>query len=56
MEKENVMLKSANVLSNSVVSKVSDAHLFDNVTFAEDEKDAKKDTANFVKTMKDSND
>ena len=56
MKKENVILKSANVLSNAVVSKVSDAHLFDNVTFADDEKDAKKVTANFVKSIKDSND
>ena len=56
MEKENVILKSANVLSNSIVSKVSDSHLFDNVTFAEDEKDAKKVAANFVKSIKDSND
>ena len=56
MEKENVILKSANVLSNAVVSKVSDAHLFDNVTFAEDEKEAKKVAANFVKSIKDSND
>lgn len=56
MEKENVMLKSANVLSNSIVSKVSDTYLFDNVTFAEDEKDAKKVAANFVKSIKDSND
>ena len=37
MEKK-VTLKSGNVLSNSIVSKVSDAHLFDNVTFAENEK------------------
>ena len=56
MKKENVILKSANVLSNSIVSKVSDAHLFDNVTFAEDEKEAKKVAANFVKSIKDSND
>ena len=56
MKKENVILKSANVLSNSIVSKVSDAHLFDNVTFADDEKDAKKVAANFVKSIKDSND
>ena len=56
MEKENVNLKSANVLSNSVVSKVSDDYLFDNVTFAENEKDAKKSVANFVKSIKDSND
>ena len=34
MEKENVMLKSANVLSNSIVSKVSDDYLFENVAFA----------------------
>ena len=56
MEKENVILKSANVLSNAVVSKVSDDYLFDNVTFAENEKDAKKVAANFVKSIKDSND
>ena len=56
MKKENVILKSANVLSNSIVSKVSDNSLFDNVTFAEDEKDAKKSVINFVKSIKDSND
>ena len=56
MKKENVILKSANVLSNSIVSKVSDTYLFDDVTFAEDEKDAKKSVVNFVKSIKDSND
>lgn len=56
MEKGNVMLKSANVLSNSVVSKVSDAFLFEDVTFAENEKDAKKAVTNFVKSIKDSKD
>lgn len=56
MEKENVMLKSANVLSNSIVSKVSDAFLFEDVTFAENEKDAKKSVTNFVKSIKDSKD
>ena len=56
MEKESVNLKSANVLSNSVVSKVSDSFLFDNIKFAENEKDAKKVAANFVKSIKDSND
>ena len=56
MEKENVMLKSANVLSNAVVSKVSDAFLFEDVTFAENEKDAKKAVTNFVKSIKDSKD
>ena len=57
MEKENVMLKSANVLSNSIVSKVSDAFLFDSKTFLIDnEKDAKKSVANFVKSTKDSKD
>ena len=56
MEKENVILKSANVLSNSVVSKVSDSFLFDNIKFAENEKEAKKVAANFVKSIKDSND
>ena len=55
MEKK-VTLNSGNVLSNSIVSKVSDAHLFDNVTFAEDEKGAKKVAENFVKSIKDSND
>lgn len=55
MEK-NVILKSANVLSNSIVSKVSDAYLFDNIKFAEDEKGAKKSVANFIKSIKDSND
>ena len=56
MEKENVILKSANVLSNSVVSKVSDAFLFEDVKSAENEKDAKKSVANFVKSIKDSKD
>lgn len=56
MKKENVILKSANVLSNSIVSKVSDTNLFDNITFADDEKDAKKSVFNFVKSIKDSND
>lgn len=56
MKKENVILKSANVLSNSIVSKVSDTYLFDNIKFAEDEKDAKKSVVNFVKSIKDSND
>ena len=56
MKKENVIIKSANVLSNSIVSKVSDTHLFDNITFADDEKDAKKVAANFVKSIRDSND
>ena len=56
MEKVNVNLKSANVLSNSVVSKVSDNFLFEDVTFAENEKDAKKSVANFVKSIKDSKD
>ena len=56
MEKENVILKSANVLSNSIVSKVSDNILFEDVKSAENEKDAKKSVANFVKSIKDSND
>ena len=56
MEKENVIIKSANVLSNSVVSKVSDAFLFEDVTFAENEKDAKKAVTDFVKSIKDSKD
>ena len=56
MKKENVILKSANVLSNSIVSKVSDTYLFDDVTFAENEKDAKKAVTEFVKSIKDSND
>ena len=56
MEKENVILKSANVLSNSIVSKVSDTFLFEDVTFAENEKDAKKAVTNFVKSIKDSKD
>ena len=56
MEKENVIIKSANVLSNSVVSKVSDNFLFEDVTFAENEKEAKKSVANFVKSIKDSKD
>lgn len=55
MEK-NVILKSANVLSNSIVSKVSDDFLFDNIKFAENEKDAKKSVANFIKSIKDSDD
>ena len=56
MEKENVILKSANVLSNAVVSKVSDNFLFEDVKSAENEKDAKKSVANFVKSIKDSKD
>ena len=56
MEKENVILKSANVLSNSVVSKVSDSFLFDNIKFAENEKEAKKAVTDFIKSLKDSND
>ena len=57
MEKENVNLKSANVLSNSIVSKVSDAFLFDSKTFLIDnEKDAKKAVTDFIKSLKDSND
>ena len=56
MQKENVILKSANVLSNSIVSKVSDNFLFEDVTFAENEKDAKKSISNFVKSIKDSKD
>ena len=57
MEKESVNLKSANVLSNAVVSKVSDNLLFDDATFlAENEKDAKKSVANFIKSIKDSKD
>ena len=56
MKKENVILKSANVLSNSIVSKVSDTYLIDDVTFAENEKDAKKAVTEFVKSIKDSND
>ena len=50
------MLKSANVLSNSVVSKVSDNFLFEDVTFAENENDAKKAVTDFVKSIKDSKD
>ena len=56
MKKENVILKSANVLSNSVVSKVSDTFLFEDVTFAENEKDAKKAVTDFVKSIKESKD
>lgn len=57
MKKENVTLKSANVLSNSIVSKVSDNLLFDSPTFIVDnEKDAKKAVVNFVKSIKDNND
>ena len=56
MEKENVNLKSANVLSNAVVSKVSDNFLFEDVTFAENEKDAKKSVTDFVKSIKESKD
>ena len=56
MKKENVILKSANVLSNSVVSKVSDNFLFEDVTFAENEKDAKKAVTDFVKSIKESKD
>ena len=56
MEKENVILKSANVLSNSVVSKVSDNFLFEDVKSAENEKDAKKAVTDFVKSIKESKD
>lgn len=57
MKKGNVIIKSANVLSNTIVSKVSDTFLFDSKTFLIDnEKDAKKVAANFVKSIKDSND
>ena len=56
MEKENVIIKSANVLSNSIVSKVSDNFLFEDVKSAGNEKDAKKSVANFVKSIKDSKD
>ena len=56
MEKENVILKSANVLSNAVVSKVSDNFLFEDAKSVENEKDAKKSVANFVKSIKDSKD
>ena len=56
MEKENVIIKSANVLSNSIVSKVSDDLLFEDVKSAGNEKDAKKSVANFVKSIKDSKD
>lgn len=57
MKKENVTLKNANVLSNAVVSKVSDNLLFDSPTFIVDnEKDAKKAVVNFVKSIKDNND
>ena len=56
MKKENVILKSANVLSNSVVSKESDNFLFEDVTFAENEKDAKKAVTDFVKSIKESKD
>ena len=57
MEKKNVIVKSANVLSTSVVSKVSDTLLFDSNTFLVDnEKDAKKAVTNFVKSIKESDD
>ena len=57
MEKKNLIVKSANVLSNSVVSKVSDTLLFDSNTFLVDnEKDAKKAVTNFVKSIKESDD
>lgn len=57
MKKENVTIKSANVLSNSIVSKVSDNLLFDSPTFIVDnEKDAKKAVVNFVKSIKDNDD
>ena len=57
MEKENVIIKSANVLSNAVVSKVSDNFLFDSKTFLIDnEKDAKKAVTDFVKSIKESKD
>ena len=57
MEKKNVIVKSANVLSNSVISKVSETLLFDSNTFLVDnEKDAKKAVTNFVKSIKESDD
>ena len=57
MKKVNVILKSANVLSNSIVSKVSDSFLFDSKTFLIDnEKDAKKAVANFTKALKELDD
>ena len=57
MKKENVILKSANVLSNTIVSKVSDTFLFDSKTFLIDnEKDAKKAVANFTKSLKELDD
>ena len=56
MEKENVILKSANVLSNAVVGKVSETFLFEDVKSVENEKDAKKAVTNFVKSIKDSED
>lgn len=57
MAKKNVIVKSANVLSNSVVSKVSEALLFDSNTFPiTNEKDAKKAVTNFVNSIKESDD
>lgn len=57
MKNENVILKSANVLSNSIVSKVSDSFLFDSKTFLiGNEKDAKKAVANFTKSLKELDD
>ena len=56
MEKK-VTLKSGNVLSNLIVSKVSDVSLFDSKTFLIDnEKDAKKAVANFAKSVKELDD
>lgn len=56
MKKENVTLKNANVLSNSIVCKVSDTYLFENVGFANNEKGAKKVVTDFIKSIKDSSD
>lgn len=60
MEKKAVTLKSGNVLSNSIISKISDkmsdTELFDLVSFADNEKGAKKSVLEFEKTIKENND
>lgn len=54
---EKVIIKSANVLSNAIVSKVPDVSLFESKTFLIDnEKDAKKAVANFTKSLKELDD
>lgn len=60
MEKKDLTLKNGNVLSNSIISKVSDkmsdSELFNLVAFADNEKGAKKSVLEFEKTIKESDD